>query len=111
MKELVLKNQSELEEIYRWAHMEVDSESAQEKLIALIDSGNVDPFELLASMDDQIAKAKEEAFSRKEIMEKVEKWMLASEEESWLEDYNRDDNRYNFSRGAHINLKHAEIEA
>lgn len=108
MKELVLKKQLELEEIYRRAHMEVDSESAQEKLIALINSGNVDPSELLASMDDQISKAKEEAFSRKEIMEKVEKWMSACEEESWLEDYSRDDNRYNSSRGAHINLKRAE---
>jgi len=108
MKELVLKKQVELEEIYRRAHMEVDSESAQEKLTSLIDSGNIDPSELLASMDDQISKAKEEAFSRKEIMEKVEKWMSACEEESWLEDYSRDDNRYNSSRGAHINLKRAE---
>jgi len=108
MKELVLKKQVELEEIYRRAHMEVDSESAQEKLTSLIDSGNIDPSELLASMGDQISKAKEEAFSRKEIMEKVEKWMSACEEESWLEDYSRDDNRYNSSRGAHINLKRAE---
>eukprot|EP01018_Ginkgo_biloba_P014068 Gb_13525 [translate_table: standard] len=108
MKELVLRKQIELEEIYRRAHMEVDSESAQEKIMALIDSGNVDPSELLTSMDDQISKAKEEALSRKEIMEKVEKWMSACEEESWLEDYNRDENRYNASRGAHINLKRAE---
>ena len=39
------------------------------------------------SMDDQISKAKEEAFSRKVIMEKVEKWMSAREEERWLEEY------------------------
>ncbi|KAH9322179.1 hypothetical protein KI387_016818, partial [Taxus chinensis] len=108
MKELALKKQLELEEIYRRAHMEVDSESAQEKLMALIDSGNIDPSELLASMEDQISKAKEEALSRKEIMEKVEKWMSACEEESWLEDYNKDENRYNSSRGAHLNLKRAE---
>ncbi|KAG5546606.1 hypothetical protein RHGRI_018701 [Rhododendron griersonianum] len=76
----------------------------------------------------QIAKAKEEALSRKDILDKVEKWMSACEEESWLEDYNRvlflmlqfdycmsdsvavkqDDNRYNASRGAHLNLKRAE---
>ena len=41
-------------------------------------------------------------------MEKMEKWMSTCEEETWLEDYNRDDNRYNNSRGTHINLKCAE---
>ena len=40
-------------------------------------------------MDNQIANAKEEALSRRDILDKVEKWMLACEEESWLEDYNR----------------------
>lgn len=39
------------------------------------------------SMDEQIARAKEEASSRKEIMEKVERWMLARDEERWLEEY------------------------
>lgn len=38
-------------------------------------------------MDEQISKAKEEASSRKTIMEKVEKWMLACDEERWLEEY------------------------
>ena len=52
------------------------------------------------SMDDQISKAKEEAFSRKVIMEKVEKWMSAREEERWLED--------SVSRGAHKHLRRAE---
>lgn len=41
------------------------------------------------SMDDQISKAKDEASSRKVIMEKVEKWMSACEEERWLEEYSR----------------------
>ncbi|XP_031490867.1 65-kDa microtubule-associated protein 1 isoform X2 [Nymphaea colorata] len=108
MKEIAFKKQAELEEIYARAHIEIDSEAAREKILLLIDSGNVDPSELLADMDNQILKAKEEAFSRREIMEKVEKWMSACEEESWLEDYNRDENRYNSSRGAHINLKRAE---
>ncbi|KAF3790380.1 microtubule-associated protein 2 [Nymphaea thermarum] len=98
MKEIAFKKQAELEEIYARAHIEIDSEAAREKILLLIDSGNVDPSELLADMDNQILKAKEEAFSRKEIMEKVEKWMSACEEESWLEDYNRDENRYNSSR-------------
>ncbi|XP_009760793.1 65-kDa microtubule-associated protein 1 [Nicotiana sylvestris] len=108
MKEIAFKRQAELEDIYARAHVEIDTEAAREKIMALIDSGNVDPAELLADMDNQIVNAKEEAHSRKEILDKVEKWMAACEEESWLEDYNRDDNRYNASRGAHLNLKRAE---
>ena len=57
--------------------------------MSLIDFGNIEPYELLADMDKQIAAAKEEALSQKEILDKVEKWMSACEEESWLEDYNR----------------------
>lgn len=89
MKEISFKRQAELEDIYARAHIEIDTEAAREKIMALIDSGNVDPAELLADMDNQIVNAKEEAHSRKEILEKVEKWMAACEEESWLEDYNR----------------------
>lgn len=108
MKEIAFKRQAELEEIFARAHIEIDPEAAREKIMAMIDSGNVEPAELLADLDNQIAKAKEESLSRKEILDKVEKWMSACEEESWLEDYNRDDNRYNASRGAHLNLKRAE---
>ncbi len=108
MKEIAFKRQGELEEIFARAHIEIDPEVARGKIMALIDSGNVEPSELLADMDNQIMKAKEEALSRKDILDKVEKWMAACEEESWLEDYNRDDNRYNASRGAHLNLKRAE---
>lgn len=49
----------------------------------------MDFLDLLEQTDLQIAKAKEEASSRKEILEKVEKWFTACEEESWLEEYNR----------------------
>lgn len=108
MKEIAFKKQTELEEIFAHAHIEIDTEAAREKILSLIDSGNIEPTELLADMDNQIANAQEEAFSRKEILDKVEKWMSACEEESWLEDYNRDENRYNASRGAHLNLKRAE---
>lgn len=52
--------------------------------IGAIDAGSV-----LEQIEFQIAKVKEEAFSRKEILEKVEKWMAACEEECWLEEYNR----------------------
>lgn len=89
MKEIALKKQRELEEIYACAHIEMDSVAAQEKIMSLIDSGNIEPSELIADMDNQILKAKEEALSRKEILEKVERWMSTCEEESWLEDYNR----------------------
>ncbi|XP_020275162.1 65-kDa microtubule-associated protein 1-like isoform X1 [Asparagus officinalis] len=108
MKEIAMKRQSELEDIYAHAHIEVDPTAAREKIMALIETGNVEPSELLADMDSKISKAKEEAFTRKEILERVEKWMSACEEESWLEDYNRDENRYSSSRGAHLNLKRAE---
>lgn len=89
MKEIAFKKQSELEVIFANAHIEIDSDAAREKIMALIDSGDIEPTELLADMDNQIAKAQEEALSRKDILDKVEKWMSACEEESWLEDYNR----------------------
>ncbi|KAK7333438.1 hypothetical protein VNO80_30211 [Phaseolus coccineus] len=108
MKEIAFKKQDELEDIYARAHVEINPEAARGNILSLIDSGNIEPSELLTDMDKQIAAAKEEALSRKEILDKVEKWMSACEEESWLEDYNRDENRYNASRGAHINLKRAE---
>ncbi|XP_057977582.1 65-kDa microtubule-associated protein 5 isoform X2 [Malania oleifera] len=108
MKDLVLKRQNELEEIYRSVHVDVDSETAQQILISLIESGNVDLSDLLSGMDDQITKAKEQASSRKDILEKVDKWKYASEEENWLDEYERDDNRYSAGRGAHKNLKRAE---
>lgn len=108
MKELVFKRQHELEEIYKGVHMDVDSDAARQILISLIDSGNVDLSDLLSSMDDQIAKAKEESLSRKDILDKVEKWKHGAEEEQWLDDYEKDENRYSAGRGAHKNLKRAE---
>lgn len=89
MKEIALKKQAELENIYARAHIEINTVAANDRIMTLIDSGDVEPTELLADMDDQILKAKEEALSRKEILDKVEKWMSTCEEESWLEDYNR----------------------
>nr|XP_023884164.1 65-kDa microtubule-associated protein 5 isoform X2 [Quercus suber] len=108
MKELVFKRQNELEEIYRGVHMDVDSDAARQILTNLIDSGNEDLSDLLSSMDDQIVKAKEQAVSRKDILDKVEKWRYATDEENWLEEYERDENRYSAGRGAHKNLKRAE---
>ncbi|KAL2898157.1 65-kDa microtubule-associated protein 5 [Bienertia sinuspersici] len=108
MRELVLKRQTELEEIYRGVHVEVDSDAARKMLINLIDSGKVDLSEMLIRMDDQVRQAKEEAQSRKDILDRVEKWKHASEEEIWLDGYEKDNNRYCAGRGVHINLKRAE---
>ncbi|KAL2326289.1 hypothetical protein Fmac_025347 [Flemingia macrophylla] len=108
MKDLVFKRQNELEEIYRGVHMDVDSEDARKILISLIESGNVDLSNLLQSMDDQIRQAKEQALSRRDILDRVEKWKFAAEEEKWLDEYERDENRYSAVRGAHKNLKRAE---
>ncbi|KAK4839986.1 hypothetical protein QYF36_026463 [Acer negundo] len=108
MKELVLKKRSELEEICRKTHMVPESDSSMEYAIEAIESGVVDPACVLEQYELQIAKVKEEAFSRKDILEKIEKWLAACEEECWLEDYNRDENRYNAGRGAHLTLKRAE---
>lgn len=108
MKELVLKKMTELEDIYRSVHMDIDSDYERRILNDLIDSGRADLSELLTGMDDRIAEAREHAISRKDILEKVEKWTLATEEEGWLDEYERDQNRYNAGRGAHKNLKRAE---
>ncbi|XP_054811234.1 65-kDa microtubule-associated protein 5 isoform X2 [Prosopis cineraria] len=108
LKDLVFKRQNELEEIYTGVHMDVDSDKAKQILTGLIESGSISLSDLLQSMDDQIRKAKEEALSRKDILDKVEKWHLAAEEENWLDEYERDENRYSALRGAHKNLKRAE---
>ncbi|XP_054812123.1 65-kDa microtubule-associated protein 3-like [Prosopis cineraria] len=108
MKELVLKKRTELEEICRKVHMVPVVDNAMEFAVEAIESGSVDPAYVLQQIELQIARVKEEALGRKEILEKVEKWLAACDEESWLEEYNRDDNRYNAGRGAHLTLKRAE---
>ncbi|GFZ15242.1 microtubule associated protein (MAP65/ASE1) family protein [Actinidia rufa] len=85
MKELVQKKRSELEEICRKTHLIPESDSALENAIEAIESGDVEPAFLLEQIELQIAKVKEEAFSR-----------------------NEDENRYNAGRGTHLTLKRAE---
>ncbi|KAK1392833.1 65-kDa microtubule-associated protein 3 [Heracleum sosnowskyi] len=108
MKELVCKKRSELEDICRKTHMILESDSGLEVSIQAIETGAVEPGHILEQIELQIGNVKEEALSRKEILEKVEKWMTACEEECWLEEYNRDENRYNAGRGTHLTLKRAE---
>ncbi|CAN4081008.1 unnamed protein product [Withania somnifera] len=108
MKELVMKRRAELEDLCCKTHIQPDSSTAADKSSAMIDSGLVDPCELLANIEAQINKVKDEALSRKEIMDKIERWLASCDEENWLEDYNMDHTRYSGGRGAHINLKRAE---
>lgn len=108
MKELVLRKRLELEEIYRKTHLIPESDSAVEIAIVAVESGELDPACVLEQIELQIGKAKEEAFSRIEILDRVEKWLAACEEECWLEEYNMDENRYNAGRGTHLTLKRAE---
>ncbi|KAL4296018.1 hypothetical protein GQ457_12G007310 [Hibiscus cannabinus] len=106
MKELVLKKRSELKELCRKTHLVPDSKF--EDVTEAIESGVVDAATILEQIELHIAKVKEEAFSRKEILEKVDKWLAACEEECWLDEYNRDENRYNLGKGTHLALKRAE---
>ncbi|WJX33443.1 hypothetical protein P8452_21651 [Trifolium repens] len=108
MKKLFQKKQEELELVCKKSHVEIPSRTEMNNIISLINSGEIDHSDLLMSMDEQISIAKEEASSRKAIMEKVEKWMLARDEERWLEEYSMDEKRYSVSRGAHKNLRRAE---
>ncbi|KAM0821051.1 hypothetical protein ACQ4PT_071934 [Festuca glaucescens] len=108
MKELVLKKQTELEELRRQAHLVGEEHYATQFSIEAIEAGAIDPSLLLEQIEAYVATVKEEAFSRKDILERVERWLNACEEEAWLNDYSKDDNRYNAGRGAHIMLKRAE---
>ncbi|URE11230.1 Microtubule associated protein (MAP65/ASE1 family) [Musa troglodytarum] len=105
---LFLKKLSELREICKKSHLEVPLGSEMDKIMNLIMSGEMDHDDLLVIMEEHISQPKEEARSRKDIMEKVKKWMASCEEEQWLEEYIKDENSYSVSRGAHKNLKRAE---
>ncbi|KAG8048054.1 hypothetical protein GUJ93_ZPchr0008g13067 [Zizania palustris] len=108
MKELFMIKQTEIKEICKKSHMDMPYQTEMHKIMDMIMSGDVDHDDLLKTMDGYIYKVKEEATSRKEIMDKVEKWMASCDEERWLEEYSRDERRYSISRGAHRHLKRAE---
>ncbi|KAF9668842.1 hypothetical protein SADUNF_Sadunf14G0045400 [Salix dunnii] len=108
VKELVLKKRLELEEICWKTHMVLEAHTSAKYSTEAIASGVENPMHLLEEIELDIAMVKEEALSRKDILDKVEKWLTACVEESWLEEYNRDENRYSYGRGAHLTLKRAE---
>ncbi|KAL0685168.1 hypothetical protein Bca4012_052016 [Brassica carinata] len=88
MKELVMKR--------RLTHIQPDTSTSAEKS------------KLLGNIEMQINKIKGEVQSRKDIMDRIDRWLSACEEETWLEEYNMDMNRDNAGRGGHVNLKRAE---
>ncbi|CAH1412125.1 unnamed protein product [Lactuca virosa] len=106
--EVLLKRKADLEQICKEAHMTVVMHEAIDFSVETLESGAVDPLYLLEQIDLQMSKVKEEASARKDILEKIDKWLAACEEETWLEEYNRDHNRYNYGRGTHLLLKRAE---
>nr|XP_043608072.1 65-kDa microtubule-associated protein 6-like [Erigeron canadensis] len=108
MKEPVMKRWAELEEICFKTHIKPDPSTAVDKSNAMMDSCLVDPGELLANIEVEISKVSSEAFSRKEILDRIDRWLSACEEESWLEEYSVDPKRYSGGRSVHISLKRAE---
>jgi hypothetical protein len=52
-------------------------------------AGLVDPCELLANIEAQIVKAKDEALSRREVTDRIDKWLFACEEENCLDEYSQ----------------------
>ncbi|XP_028554635.1 65-kDa microtubule-associated protein 3-like, partial [Dendrobium catenatum] len=110
LKDLILKKKIELDELCRRTHLVAENDCFADNCFSLNSpvAESLDSSLVLEQIEAQISILKEEAFSRKEILERVEKWFAACEEESWLEDYNRDENRYNAGKGTHLMLKRAE---
>ncbi|XP_074575435.1 65-kDa microtubule-associated protein 3-like [Curcuma longa] len=138
IEELILKKKTELHEIRLKTHLIAESQEpdldindvqAGKSIISLqirpftnsfcldevlipsdylFAAGAIDASSVLEQLEVQISAAKEEALSRKDVLERVEKWLAVCEEENWLEEYNRDENRYGAGKGAHLMLKRAE---
>ncbi|KAF3339765.1 microtubule-associated protein 3 isoform X2 [Carex littledalei] len=108
-KDIVLKKKFELDELRRKTHLLPEDGEINFALEA-VEAGTVNNHYslLMEQIDNQISLVKEDVLSRKDILEKVEKWLNACEEENWLEEYSKDENRYNAGRGAHLALKRAE---
>ncbi|KAG6489823.1 hypothetical protein ZIOFF_051103 [Zingiber officinale] len=107
IEELILKKKTELHEIHLKTHLIAESQEPDLD-IDDVQAGAIDASSMLEQLEVQISAAKEEAFSRKDVLERVEKWLAVCEEENWLEEYNRDGNRYGAGKGAHLMLRRAE---
>ncbi|XP_037449678.1 65-kDa microtubule-associated protein 3-like [Triticum dicoccoides] len=112
MKDLLARKRGELREIRLRARIvsaQEEEDGGSDEVVS--DDGCADAAErslVLERLDARISEARDEEFSRKEVLERMERWQAALEEESWLEEYNRDENRYNVGKGMHLMLKRAE---
>ncbi|KAK6922396.1 hypothetical protein RJ641_012903 [Dillenia turbinata] len=86
------------EEICYRTHMEIPSRSKMDYIINLINNG-------LGRTD---IKSNRRSFQQTSYYGKGGKWMLVREAEHWLEEYNRDENRYSVRREAHKNQKRTQ---
>ncbi|XP_034576571.1 65-kDa microtubule-associated protein 3 [Setaria viridis] len=107
MKDLVAKKYEELREIRRRARLPEEHDGDAVAMLDAID-GDAERALILERLEVQISEAKDLEFSRKDVLERMDKWQAALEEESWLEEYNRNENRYNVGKGTHLVLKRAE---
>ncbi|WVZ78065.1 hypothetical protein U9M48_025833 [Paspalum notatum var. saurae] len=107
MKDLVVSKYEALKEIRRRARLPEEDDADAVTMFDAIDS-DAERAVILERLEVQISEAKDLEFSRKDVLERVDKWQAALEEESWLEEYNRNENRYNVGKGTHLVLKRAE---
>ncbi|CAN6271278.1 unnamed protein product [Urochloa humidicola] len=103
MKDLVAKKYEELKEIRRRARLPEEEDD-----VFNAGDGDAERALVLERLEVQISEAKDLEFSRKDVLERMDKWQAALEEESWLEEYSRNENRYNVGKGTHLVLKRAE---
>ncbi|XP_047095616.1 65-kDa microtubule-associated protein 9-like [Lolium rigidum] len=114
MKDLLARKRGELREIQRRARIvsavAAEEEDDGEEMLVLDDDGEAvaERTLVLARLDTQISEARDEEISRKDVLERMERWQAALEEETWLEEYSRNENRYNVGKGTHLVLKRAE---
>ncbi|CAL5024265.1 unnamed protein product [Urochloa decumbens] len=104
MKDLVAKKYEELKEIRRRARLPEEEDG---DMFGAGD-GDAERALVLERLEVRISEAKDLEFSRKDVLERMDKWQAALEEESWLEEYSRNENRYNVGKGTHLVLKRAE---
>ncbi|CAN6236990.1 unnamed protein product [Urochloa humidicola] len=106
MKDLVAKKYEELKEIRRRARLPEEDDG---DMFGTGDGdGDAERALVLERLEVRISEAKDLEFSRKDVLERMDKWQAALEEESWLEEYSRNENRYNVGKGTHLVLKRAE---
>uniref|UniRef100_A0A1J3K1L0 65-kDa microtubule-associated protein 5 n=1 Tax=Noccaea caerulescens TaxID=107243 RepID=A0A1J3K1L0_NOCCA len=81
----------------RGAHKKLKRAEKAKSLISKI-PGDIAQSDILASIDGEIDKAKEEALSRKDILDKTEEWTFAKQEEKSTDGYEKDENRFRAQR-------------